>query len=126
MPLEQFWALVAEVDWATRLARPIDEGKSILRERLSRVDAAAFHARLQELRFSLHKVLTDWQEETGKEFEIGDDSFDDLICHIIGLGQREYEAVLADPAVALERAETGDFLESFLYLAPQPDDYRDV
>lgn len=124
MPLERFWAVVAEVGWATRQTQSTGEGRRFLTGLLSREEAVAFDERLQALRFSLHDVLDDWAEQTGAEFETGDDGFDDLVCHIIGLGREEYETVLDDPAVALRRAEAGDYRESFRYLAPQPDDYE--
>ena len=107
--LERFWALVAEIDWATRQTQPIEEGKRFLRQRLSREEAAAFNEHLQTLRLALHDVLGDYEEETGEEFETGDDGFDDLIFHIIGLGQQEYEAVVANPSLAMERAQAGDY-----------------
>ena len=122
--VERFWALVAEIDWATRQTEPIDEGKRFLRERLSREEAAAFAEHLQTFRFHLHDVLDEWEEETGAEFGTGDDGFDDLVCHVIGLGQQEYDAVIADPRRALRRAESGDYRESFRYLVPAPEDYE--
>lgn len=124
--LERFWALVAEVDWATRQKHPIEEGERFLRQRLTREEAAAFWEHLQTLRFNLHDVLLHYEEESGEEFATGDDGFDDLVCHIIGLGQQEYEAVLADPHRAIERAEAGDYRESFRYLVPHPEDYDSV
>ena len=122
--VDEFWAVVAEVDWATRQSQPSADGKRFLRERLSREEAAAFDEHLQTFRFALHDVLDEWAEETGAEFETGDDGFDDLVCHIIGLGRQEYEAVAADPRRALERAESGDYRESFRYLVPWPEDYE--
>ena len=122
--VERFWALVAETDWATRQTEPVEEGMRFLRQRLSRDEAAAFDEHLQAFRFKLHDVLNEWEEATGEEFETGDDGFDDLVCHIIGLGQREYESVIADPRRALERAESGDYRESFRYLVPSPEDYE--
>jgi hypothetical protein len=124
MSVDEFWALVAEIDWASRQAQPEAEGKRFLRERLSREEAAAFDEHLQTFRFALHDVLGEWEEETGAEFETGDDGFDDLICHIIGLGRQEYEAVVSDPRRALERAQSGDYRESFRYLVPWPEDYE--
>ena len=121
-PVEWFWGVVAETDWATRQTQPIEEGQRFLKERLSSEEIAAFDAQLQFFRFELHRVLTEYEEESGEEFETGDDGFDDLVCHIIGLGRQEYEAVVANPHLALQRAQSGDYKESFRYLVPWPDD----
>lgn len=45
----------------------------------------------------------------------GNDAFDDLINHIIGLGKDEYDRVMANPALAVERFKNDDFKESFAY-----------
>lgn len=123
MTRERFWALVAEVNWATRQNEPLEIGERFLRERLSREEAADFWEHLQTLRFPLTDLLIDYGEEREEDFWPGDDGLDDLVCHIIGLGHEEYEAVRLDPRRAVERAEAGDYRESFRYLVPLPEAY---
>jgi hypothetical protein len=82
-----------------------------------------------KLQGRLYSRLDKWQREDwsdAREFGLGDDGFGDLIAHIIGLGKREYDAVMKDPQRALERAHRGDFEESFSYALPWRDDYENL
>lgn len=70
----------------------------------------------------------------------GDDSFGDLISHIIGCGKDVYEAEMADPNLAVKRVATqyeiwgkkakagvkhsDGFTEKFSYCFPEEDDYE--
>jgi len=52
---------------------------------------------------------------------LGDDGFDDLLCHIVGLGREAYESALRDPATVLlahangEYGTVGGYKENFFY-----------
>jgi len=45
-----------------------------------------------------------------------DDSFGDLVSHIIGMGKNEFDAVMLDPSKARIRALSHDYEEGFCYL----------
>lgn len=62
----------------------------------------------------LYKVVDKYARKT-KTYMGGDDSFSDLLNHIIGLGKAEYDAVMADPSLAAKRYEEDAFTESFSY-----------
>ena len=65
---------------------------------------------------SLEQRLLNWETETGERIEAGDDSFRDLVNHLIGLGREAYEGALADPASVAARARARDYRESFAYV----------
>ncbi len=113
----RFWEAVAAVRWdkreddafATRLI-------AALGAHASPATIAAFAHRRHALLRALELRLLAWEADTGRTLECGDDSFRDLMNHVIGLGHAEYEATLTDPARAAARADSRDFRESFAYV----------
>jgi hypothetical protein len=77
---------------------------------------------LGDIKSSLHNKLYNvlFDEVEG----VGDDGFDDLIEHIIGLGREEYEKVLKHPDLAQKRVNSGQYKESFAYCFPYKEDYE--
>jgi hypothetical protein len=77
---------------------------------------------------SLYSAIETWEEETGKSCGCGDDGFNDLRAMIVGIGKLEYEAVMADPERAYNRATAPygspeGYRESFAYAIPYEDAY---
>jgi hypothetical protein len=69
----------------------------------------------------LKHSISEWEDQTGKSLGLGDDSFDDLTSHIIGLGQSAYLEAINNPDVAWLRARSKygspeGFKESFAYV----------
>ena len=62
----------------------------------------------------LYKAV-DKAARDAKAYVGGDDSFDDLLNHIIGLGKAEYDRVMENPILAVERFQRDDYRESFAY-----------
>jgi hypothetical protein len=83
---------------------------------LNAEEQLAFAARRYELKRQLKQQVETYEERSGEQIPAGDDSLNDLLHHIIGLGQREYEAALADPALVAARAKRRDYRESFSYI----------
>jgi|GEM_PF-2454565 len=149
MPEPEFWEIVDGLGWGTKTTDYKALKKHLLRN-LSPNQADGMRTTFSQMSGKLYRVLTKWEEagdtgdgaggirtpavsfrtwlETGKrgnprEFGLGDDSFGDLLAHIIGMGKREYEAVLKNPQRALDRARSDGYKESFAYALPYTADY---
>jgi hypothetical protein len=116
MPEPAFWLLVDQLGWG-RSSTDISALAQELARKLTPVELEAMSDRLFERRSALARHLEEWEERKGKQqIEAGDDSFSDLVCHIIGLGELEYRRVLAKPQLAAKRARARDYSESFSYV----------
>jgi hypothetical protein len=116
MPEAAFWRLVEQLGWG-RTSTDISALAQELARKLSPLELEAMSGRLFDLRSALSRHLEEWEERKGKQqIQAGDDSFSDLVCHIIGLGELEYRRVLAKPQLAAKRARAGDYKESFDYV----------
>ena len=124
MDINRFWSLVEQIDWATRSKGSTDEGKRFVLGLLSQEEAEAFRDQMQALESDLSRRFDAYAAEKGVQYGLGDDSWSDMLSHIIGLGREEYEANLAHPSLALARANAGDYRESFHYIIPWGDDYE--
>ncbi len=110
----RFWPIVQALDWQAG-ASPSELGPTLARL-LNAEEQLAFAARTYELKRQLKQQVEAWEERTGEQIPAGDDSLNDLLHHTIGLGQREYEAALANPALVAARAKRRDYRESFSYI----------
>lgn len=115
MPEGAFFALIEPLGWGTRscdrvaLAKAL-AGRTTLPERL------AAEGCFWSLRRRLHQRIEAWEGDGGEQIPAGDDSFGDLLSHVIGLGRAEFEATLAEPDRARDRAERRDYQESFAHV----------
>lgn len=134
---EKFWQVVERVNWYGTWKRKdaVDVGKAVMLTVLpTKEDMDAFRKVYSEKQGKLYSALETWEKEdecwhTGhnpRSFGLGDDSFGDLIAHVIGCGREEYDAVMRDPERAHKRALSYDFGESFSYCIPWDDDYDPV
>lgn len=130
MPEARFWALVDSLGWGTKTTNYRALKKELVRN-MSPNEAEEMRTTFAQMTANLSRVLSRWEEEgyewgqsgNPRAFGLGDDSWNDLLAHIVGLGKREYKAVLADPMKAWNRARKGDFKESFAYALPYSSDY---
>ena len=106
-----FWEKVAELGWGTETTDYTKLQRRIL-ETWTPEFTASFRKQMDELSHRLYVALT-------KDIrDVGDDSFGDLIAHIVGLGHEKYEAVLADHTVAQKMVDDSEYKESFSYAIP--------
>lgn len=122
-----FWAIVQSLGWGR--SYDYKAMKADLISRLDEQQAKEFRGHFSRLKDALKKKLNDWEQDTGEDLGVGDDGFDDLTSHIIGLGKREYDAVMRDPAKGAARASArygspDGYKESFAYAIPYESDYR--
>ncbi len=123
---EDFWNVVESVNWAklSENDRGYDEGKKILRTQLETADEMeAFQQDLSQRVGVLSNTVDRYAEFADDPCGLGDDSFSDLMNHIVGLGQAVYEDELTHPERVVARAHKYDFAESFLYCIPCGEDY---
>lgn len=116
-----FWTRVDAIDWAA--GRPIDDLAAALAARVHLAECVALYGRLHTLASALRARIEAWEAAAGSPLPCGDDSFGDLINHIVGLGRATYTATLADPALALHRAGARDYRESFAYVFLQAEQH---
>jgi hypothetical protein len=121
--VEKFWELVGRADWANRQAEPLDQIRAEMMRALSPAEAEAMYDTFLELKADLAVAIEAYEAATGTSAGVGDDGFDDLTSHIVGLGREEYERNLASPSLAVERGQRYDFRESFAYVVPGKGDY---
>jgi len=110
-----FWALVDKLNWGKDLDYKRIE-RYLLRE-ITKDEAEAMREQFKKQKSELYKALDPY-------VQLSDDSYDDLLSHIIGLGEDEYNSNMRNPRKASERADMMDFKESFSYAIPHTDDYR--
>ncbi|MBD3262050.1 MAG: DUF4240 domain-containing protein [Candidatus Altiarchaeales archaeon] len=125
MPMQEFWAIVDEIDWGNKGdTLDIHKIKLSLMRRYSERELDQARERLDEMIYLLSRAIKEWERETGDEIEVYGDSWDDLLVHIVGCGKEEYEATVADPSKVLARYNSRDYQESFSYCFPWQCDYQ--
>lgn len=113
---EWFWDLVEQCNWKTN--KDYEQIYKFLKGKLSKEECELFRDTFRKHKSRLYKILDCVVKN------LGDDSFDDLLSHIIGLGEDYYSKVVRNPLLAKTRAENYDFEESFAYCIPFPSDYK--
>jgi hypothetical protein len=122
MPSRKFWATIKSTGWGTRTTDHKAAQQGLL-DRLGVEEGIAFSETYREVKRRLKEQL--WDRVT----LVSDDSYDDLVSHIIGLGKKEVDAVVKSPMRAQRRADAryGDqsgYVESFSYAVPYEKDWR--
>lgn len=127
-----FWGIIDNMGWAeaTLGEGSVDTGaiKRGFMETYSEKVADEFNEWYRAKYHELYNAYEVAEKETGKRFGnySGDDSFGDMLDHVIGLGQEYYNAVMADFSL-LNNLE---IVESFAYCIPYTgdslNDYEDM
>lgn len=122
--LDKFWHLVDEINWSDNCKnRGYEKIKLHMMKNLEHewVKEASF------IRCALYNEISEcinrWEDDYG-QIEVSDDGLSDLINHIIGLGKKEFDRCMKNPALAKRRADRCDFVESFSYCFPHDNEYE--
>lgn len=114
----EFWKIVESLGWGTKTT----DYKAINQQLIdSGYDLNCLYKIFAKFKVELKHKISQWEQATGLSCDIGDDSFDDLASHIIGLGRKAYWSAINNPKLAYERAhnpyksEEG-YTESFAYI----------
>lgn len=113
------WAIVEEIDWGNKYDT-IDCGMvaTMLAVRLGKEKADALKHFVRKKEHEINRAITKWEKDEGKSVGLGDDGFGDLCSHIVGMGKNLFEAHIANPSLAQERARKFMFGEKFSYCIP--------
>jgi hypothetical protein len=114
---QEFWDLVHSIGWGTKTTDCNEVSKKLLRE-LSTAQMEGMRERFSICRGELIELVEPTIEN------VSDDGLCDLTAHIVGLGREEYEFCLNNPSAIQDRANSGDYVESFSYCIPHPDDLQ--
>jgi hypothetical protein len=117
-----FWDLVESADWKSDYN--YQRIKMSLIRQLTPNAIDQFQSFYQKVKNKLARVVDKYCEENDKSAGLSDDSFSDLIAHIVGLGRTEYNQALSQPEKVVEKGRKGDFKESFSYAIPYKDDLK--
>jgi len=116
-----FWSLVERVRWWSD--HDYNQGKQrLLRHLCTAERCQAFRETYDYMRHAVSEAIAEYETEHNINIAVGGDSYEDLVAHIVGLGQVGYKNALRNPSTIFHKAETGDYVESFSYCVPFPDD----
>ena len=123
MPEGDFWKMVAKIGWGTKTTDYKAISAAGLNKYHTKKQLDGIRATFDKLKGALEIRLSKWMEDEAPGPEIhswgtGDDGFDDLCSHIVGLGWKEYQSVMKDPKLAWDRAQKNKYKESFAYALP--------
>jgi len=116
---EKFWSEIALIGWTDKPEKGFyDAAKARLLRRWTGEFIEAFDEMKDGLQSELARAVEAEEQKTGENSGCGDDGFNDLMNHVIGLGQKEYEASLAKPMQVIKRGQAYNYAESFGYCIP--------
>lgn len=123
---ETMWAIIAQINWGQRILQdgdPWREAKRFIMKTYSKGTCVKLRGFKETKWAELYGVVDAYQDKhrvhLGDHTGIGGDSFDDMLCHVIGLGKDFFDRVIADPT-QLNHIHT---VESFAYCLPHEDDF---
>jgi hypothetical protein len=117
---DRFWELVELAHW------PCDYDKMKIKylKLMSKEQCHSFRATLSAAYNLLDNAISK-NKEINDDLGVGDDSYSDLLHHIIGLGKDEFYKHLKDLKLVKSRANKYAYEESFAYCIPYDDDYKE-
>jgi len=113
---EKFWDFVRRCDWPRD--HDYERIKMKMLRTLTKQEVESYNNAYGEFRGKLSTKLTDVVSG------VGDDSYSDLLAHIVGSGKELYDAVMDDPSIAQKIIDNYDYHESFSYAFPYEDDWN--
>lgn len=118
------WKYIKEINWAERSQQHQGyyAGKRYMMEHYSEKVCAEL-ADFVNVRWRyLNAILNIYKEEYGEIPCGGDDSYNDMLHHVIGLGEKKFYAVIKNPDIL----NSMTFVESFSYCLPTPEDFKNT
>jgi hypothetical protein len=116
MPEDKFWELVEMAHW------PCDYNKMKIKylKAMDRDECKRFRHTFSKAYCLLDSVATKLED-----LPCGDDSYGDLLHHIIGLGRELFYDYCNDPSMIKALADSYGYKESYSYCIPYDSDYSD-
>lgn len=113
----QLWRDISSLHWESdfdyKRIRLVQLGQFLGKKRTAELKEFA-----QDKQRELMERLAEYSEEVHHHpnyWCVGDDSFNDLTAHIVGLGRSMYYAVWDYPEIAKDMADSRAYRENFLY-----------
>jgi hypothetical protein len=108
------WALIEEINWKSRsrTRRGYEGGKQFLLDNFTKETCDALRDFAKKQKNALYVRVANYESDYGRCGNYGgDDSYDDMLWHVVGLGEDIYNMIMDNPKL-LDRI---DFVESFSY-----------
>ncbi len=112
----KFWEIVKNARWTSD--HNYERIKYQWMRELSPPQAEGLRRKFNKFQSRLDNKLTDIVHG------VGDDSFSDVVAHIIGMGKQAYGAAMKDPSLAQRLIDANEYVENFGYAFPDKDDYN--
>jgi hypothetical protein len=115
---DQCWRIISDLGWGVKDC-DINCISKELKEKLTTEEQLFLLNFVDEKEKNLYKILENFAntrpEKFSHYFGVSDDSFGDLVSHIVGLGKTIYNDTCLNPILAKKRADRRDFEENFSY-----------
>lgn len=125
MEIREFWQVVDDIGWGSSRGARIPKGPhaglmDVLGiQRILRADCTELQ--LEGFALLASTLVRDLREQpTDLHLPLSDFALDDLLSHVVGLGEAEYEACRQDPQRLIDRAASGEYEENFRYCFERP------
>ena len=116
----KFWKIVSEVNWGSDF--DYTRIKLELMKTLTPKAQDEYAKIYYNMHFILNSKIHSFCDENRIKMQVGDDSLNDLVAHIIGLGKAEFDKVMDYPGLALNRGQKKKYEECFSYSVPFRED----
>jgi hypothetical protein len=117
----KYWNMIATINWTERCHEDFDVTKRSIMISFKASDLKELTVFVRDRWNELYTRINAYEKDNdvicGQDG--GDDSFGDMINHVIGMGKETFDIMMANP---LELDDI-DFVESFSYILPYEDDF---
>lgn len=120
MSEDQFWDLIEPYGWGTKTT----DYKAIQKDLMKKITPEQTEALSTTYGLLRNRLSAAMKKAFKGDDWVGGDSYDDLLAHIVGMGRKEYNAVLKKPELGVKRYQEGKYRESFSYALPHKSDFE--
>lgn len=118
------WKYIEEINWANRSQqkRGYEDGKMYMLENFTKKRCEEIRDFVDKRMFELYNRVNAFEKENNVHCGDygGDDSFGDMLHHVIGLGEAKFNEIMEDPS----KLDGMNYVESFSYCMPDDEDYE--